>query len=451
MHVALGRPDGHPGRPRDLLVREAEDVAQHHDRTLVGGEPAERLGEIARKVAEQSGTREIRVLDGRLVAREKRLRRARAMSRLGVAARVDDEPVQPGRELGVAAKLAEARAELHERVLSGVAGVLEIAHELRGQAVHARGVPLDEDVEGGSVPRLRLRDEREVAELSVRDENRDGHALFRQTECGHGRLHGGVSVDPVGGPETSVADSVSPEAVEPLLRGGFGRPYLFRERCESSQALVEADMDEGALAVCDEQTAGRGRLGRCWVAPPGTAILCSLLLRPPPERRASELSLVGGVAAALTVERALGLASQIKWPNDVMVNRRKVAGVLAEARDGAVVLGIGLNVNQRRDELPPETTVPPASLLTIDAVRRARAPLLAELVLELERAYKQWAAGGINALYEELGPRDFLRNRKVYVDGDAGYAVAVDREGRLEVDFGGERRLVESGEVRYER
>ena len=262
---------------------------------------------------------------------------------------------------------------------------------------------------------------------------------------------GRVSVVPVSVPETSQADALTPDAVEPLLRGGFGQPYLFRDRCDSTQLLLTPDLDEGAVAVCDEQTQGRGRLGRQWVAPAGTAVLLSLLLRPPPERRAAELSLVGGVATALTVERALGLASQIKWPNDVMVDRKKVAGVLAEARDGVVILGIGLNVNQRREELPADAAVAPASFFTLDSVRRQRAPLVADLVLELERAYKLWDAGGIDALYEELGPRDFLRNRRVYVDGETGYAVAIDRSGRLEVDFGGERRVVESGEVRFER
>jgi BirA family biotin operon repressor/biotin-[acetyl-CoA-carboxylase] ligase len=251
--------------------------------------------------------------------------------------------------------------------------------------------------------------------------------------------------------EVSAADSLAPEEVEPLLRGGFGKPYIFEKRCESTQKLLDPSLDEGAVAACDEQTQGRGRLGRPWVAPPGTALLCSILLRPPPARRVTELSLVGGVAAAVTVERALGLASQIKWPNDVMVNRRKVAGVLAEAAGGAVILGIGLNVNQRRDELPKEATVPPASLVTTDAVRRVRAPLLADLLYELERTYTLWTVDGLGALYEELGPRDFLRNRKVFLDGEPGYAVAIDRSGRLEVDFGGERRLVESGEIVYER
>ena len=128
-----------------------------------------------------------------------------------------------------------------------------------------------------------------------------------------------------------------------------------------------------------------------------------------------------------------------------------MAGVLAEARDGVVILGMGLNVNQRREELPLDAPVAPASLRTIDGVPRLRAPLLADLVLELERAYKVWGAGGLDALYEELGPRDFLRNRRIWVDGEEGQAVAIDRAGRLEVSVGGERRLVESGEVRFER
>ncbi|MBD0291671.1 MAG: biotin--[acetyl-CoA-carboxylase] ligase, partial [Thermoleophilia bacterium] len=221
---------------------------------------------------------------------------------------------------------------------------------------------------------------------------------------------------------TAPSNSLAAEAVEPLLRGGFGRPYVYRERCDSTQTLLSGELEEGACAACDEQTAGRGRLGRRWEAPPGTAILASVLLRPSGGRTPAELSLVGGVATALVVERALGLATQIKWPNDVMVNRRKVAGVLAEARDGAVALGIGLNVNQSRDGLPADAPVAPASLRTVDGVRRLRAPLLADLLLELERSYKLWQAGGIDALYTELAPRDFLRNRRVYLDGEAGYA-----------------------------
>jgi BirA family transcriptional regulator, biotin operon repressor / biotin---[acetyl-CoA-carboxylase] ligase len=253
------------------------------------------------------------------------------------------------------------------------------------------------------------------------------------------------------GEEEPAADSLAAEAVAPLLRGSFGSPYAFEEQCASTQTLLDAELPEGAVAVCDEQVEGRGRLGRAWQTPPGTAILCSVLLRPPDGRRAAELSLVGGVATALAVEDALELSSQIKWPNDVMVNRSKVAGILAERRDGIVVLGIGLNVNQGREELPADAKVAAASLRTVDGVRRPRAPLLAALLAHLEHAYARWVENGIDAIFEELGPRDFLRNRVVFVDGDRGVAVGIDRQGRLEVEIDGVRRVVESGEVGYER
>jgi BirA family biotin operon repressor/biotin-[acetyl-CoA-carboxylase] ligase len=248
-----------------------------------------------------------------------------------------------------------------------------------------------------------------------------------------------------------MADSLAPDSVESLLRGGFGKPYLYRESCESTQELFGADAPEGAVAVCDEQTAGRGRRGSSWAAPPGTSILMSILLHPPAGRRLPELSLVGGVATALTVERATGLSAQIKWPNDVMLNRRKVAGVLADADGNTVVLGIGLNVNQTRDELPADAKVAPASLRTIDAVVRDRAAVLADLVLELERTYKLWAVGGLDEIYAELGSRDFLRGRRVEVDGVEGTAVGIGRDGLLEVTMDGDSRRIESGDVAFKR
>ena len=231
----------------------------------------------------------------------------------------------------------------------------------------------------------------------------------------------------------------------------FGQPRIDVEVTESTQLLLDESMPEGAVAVADEQTEGRGRLGRRWETPRGAAVLCSVLLRPPPERRRPELSLVGGMAAADAVEDALNLTAQIKWPNDVMVNRRKVAGVLAEGRGDVVVLGIGLNVNQARDELPPDTTTPAGSLRTVDGRVREREPILATLLERLELHYAAWCREGLGALYDVLGARDFLRGRRVSVDGVSGTAVRIDRAGRLEVDVGGEVRVVESGEVSYER
>ena len=246
-------------------------------------------------------------------------------------------------------------------------------------------------------------------------------------------------------------DSLAPQRVEPLLTGRLGQPYLFEQSCGSTQELLQADLPEGALAVCDEQTEGRGRLGRTWTSPPGTAILCSVLLRPPPERVAAELSLVAGTAVAEALEVAVGLAVQVKWPNDVMLNRRKVAGILAEASEGTVVVGIGANVNQERTELPENTQVAAASLYTIDGVKRDRAPLLAAIVERLERNYDAWLERGLDGVYDSLGSRDFLRGRRVTVEGSTGVGVAIDRSGRFVVDLDGEKRVIESGEILFER
>jgi BirA family biotin operon repressor/biotin-[acetyl-CoA-carboxylase] ligase len=228
----------------------------------------------------------------------------------------------------------------------------------------------------------------------------------------------------------------------------LGEPRIDVDSCESTQGLLDPAMPEGALAVADVQTAGRGRLGRTWEAPPGTAILCSVLLKPPPERNTRELSLVAGVAVADMLERSLGLSVQLKWPNDVMLRRTKVAGCLAELRDGAVVLGMGVNVNQTREQLPERA----GSLLTATGRRWDREVLLASLLDDLARRYSDWVAGGLDAVYEGLAPRDFLRGRRVSVNGTSGTAVMIDREGRLEIDVGhGDVQAIESGEVLYER
>jgi len=233
----------------------------------------------------------------------------------------------------------------------------------------------------------------------------------------------------------------------------IGEPRIDVDDCESTQLLLGPDDPEGAVAVADYQTAGRGRLGRTWVAPPGTAIAVSVLLRPPQDRRLAQVSLLGGLAAAEAVEEELGFwrSSQIKWPNDVMINRRKVAGVLAETRDGAVVLGIGINVNQTRDELPADARQPVASLRTIDGREHDRAALLTDLLARLDRFYAAWREDGLDAVFHELGARDFLRGRRVSVDGATGTAIGIARSGALEIEVDGERRLIEAGEITYER
>jgi BirA family biotin operon repressor/biotin-[acetyl-CoA-carboxylase] ligase len=249
------------------------------------------------------------------------------------------------------------------------------------------------------------------------------------------------------------ADSLAPEAVAPHVRGHFGTPYLYEVECETTQSLLlGSGLAEGAVAVTEHQTGGRGRMGRQWVAPAGTAVLMSVLLHPPAERHLPELSLVAALAVAEAVDAATGLSAQVKWPNDVMLNRRKIAGILAELSEGTVRVGIGLNVNQARDELPLDAPTAPASLRTLTGTTYERAPLLGSILESLERAYDTWRKDGLNALYGDLGARDFLRGRRVTIDGASGIAVQIARDGRLEIRMdAGEVRGVESGEVLFER
>ena len=191
-----------------------------------------------------------------------------------------------------------------------------------------------------------------------------------------------------------MADSLAPDAVRPLLRGRFGRVYRYAEVTPSTQRMLGEDSAEGAVAVTEEQTEGRGRLGRRWEAAAGSSILVSVLLVPrvePP--RLPELSLVAGGAVAQAIAEITGIEPAIKFPNDLLIGMRKVAGILAESSEGRVVLGIGVNVNQTAQELPAETLTPPTSLRVVLGEPVDRARLLAAILLHLERDYDAWTTG----------------------------------------------------------
>ena len=234
----------------------------------------------------------------------------------------------------------------------------------------------------------------------------------------------------------------------------IGEPRLHEPVCVSTQQLLldRADeLPEGAIATADHQTGGRGRLGRAWEDEPGASVLCSVLLRPPPERAAPELSLVAAAATAEAVETATGLAAQIKWPNDVMLNRRKVAGILAEMRGEVAVVGIGVNVNQTREQLPTDTHVLPGSLRSLTGCEYDREGLLATMLERLQVRYDAWCGGGLDAVFHEIGSRNFLFGRPLRVGDVSGTGGSIARDGRLEIVTAAGHVLVESGEVEFAR
>jgi BirA family biotin operon repressor/biotin-[acetyl-CoA-carboxylase] ligase len=147
------------------------------------------------------------------------------------------------------------------------------------------------------------------------------------------------------------------------------------------------------VAVADEQSEGRGRLGRRWEAPAGTSLLCSVQLRPQADAsRFPQLTIVGAEAVIDAIAAVTALQPELKEPNDVLVGGRKVAGVLGEASDGRVVLGIGINANLRAEQLPADVRLPASSLLIETGGPVDRIELLVELLVALERRYDGWLA-----------------------------------------------------------
>jgi BirA family biotin operon repressor/biotin-[acetyl-CoA-carboxylase] ligase len=227
---------------------------------------------------------------------------------------------------------------------------------------------------------------------------------------------------------------------------GLGQPRAHWRRTGSTndraRELALAGAPHGTLVTAAEQTAGRGRHGRRWSAPPASALLMSLVLRSPPRL----LPLI----AALAVCDVAGEQARIKWPNDVVVARgarlAKLAGILAEGRpqEGWAVLGIGLNVAVRLDELPGELR---DSATTMGLERDAVEPTLARLLDALERRIEQPAQVTLQAWRE----RDALRGRTVVWATGRGRAEGVDGDGRLIVALdGGAHTALEAGEVHLE-
>ena len=188
-------------------------------------------------------------------------------------------------------------------------------------------------------------------------------------------------------------DTPTREAVVPRLRGRFGREFTYVESCPSTQRLLAPDAPEGAVVVADEQTEGRGRLGRRWEALAGTSVLCSVQLRPAVgAAHFPQLTVVGAEACVDAIRTVTGLEPTLKHPNDVLIGGRKVAGILGEAGEGRVVLGTGINANVPEDELPADVQIPATSLLTETGEPADRIELLVELLAALERRYDAWLA-----------------------------------------------------------
>jgi BirA family biotin operon repressor/biotin-[acetyl-CoA-carboxylase] ligase len=239
----------------------------------------------------------------------------------------------------------------------------------------------------------------------------------------------------------------------------LGRPLLYQPVTGSTNddalAAARSGAPHGSLFVADEQTRGRGRRGNTWLAAPGESLLFSVLLRPELElSQVSALTLAIGLALRDAIAPHISAEAQLKWPNDLYVEGKKLSGVLVESqlqgdRLQAVVVGIGLNVTTR--DFPPEIAGRATSLALLGAAALEREPLLHELLLAIAVRVEAYERAGVAGILDELHAADALRGQRVRVDGPSGpsgLASGFDAHGHLQlVDDTGQAHSIASGTI----
>lgn len=264
-----------------------------------------------------------------------------------------------------------------------------------------------------------------------------------------------------------IPDRLTPLELSPLLSTHeLGRTVHYRDELPSTNGLAYRLAQEGALhgevVICERQSAGRGRRGRSWVSPPGLNLAFSVVLRPElPPQRAPELTLLAAVALAEALREAGAQEAAIKWPNDVQVGGRKVAGILTELSAEAdrvhfVVLGMGVNLNLAESDLPSELRGGATSLMLARGSRVPRALFTAALLSWLERWLDRHADEGFGPVREAWKRLTSTLGQRVRVRTDAlelvGTAEDVDEAGALLVRVdGGRLERVLAGDVEHVR
>lgn len=217
-----------------------------------------------------------------------------------------------------------------------------------------------------------------------------------------------------------------------------------------------AGAPEGTVVIADSQRRGRGRLGRSWASPPGVNLYCSVLLRPRlPAEESALLPLVAGIAVAEAVDGSTESRAGLKWPNDVVVGGRKIAGILCEMEvDGGahfVVVGMGVNLNGDRESFPPEIRPLATSALLETGRPVERARFAADLLSALDARYEGFLHDGFSALLPAWSERDVLRGCRVSVrvgeEVVEGVATGITERGRLRVESTSGAREIVAGDV----
>ncbi len=245
----------------------------------------------------------------------------------------------------------------------------------------------------------------------------------------------------------SSPDNIDPHEIQTQLSiTKIGQRLEFLKQTSSTNAdafrLAEDGAVEGTVVLADSQTGGKGRRGRLWTSPSGVNLYCSVVLRPSiMPHEAPQLTFLSAVAAARAIELTTGLTPEIKWPNDLLVSGKKVAGLLNEMSaetDGInfVILGIGVNLNMTADQFPDELRHPATSLFLESGTRIDRSSFTSTLLNELDRLYADFLTHGFGPVREEWQRRCNANGRQVVVTDSGtecrgGRFIGIDSDGAM--------------------
>jgi BirA family biotin operon repressor/biotin-[acetyl-CoA-carboxylase] ligase len=244
----------------------------------------------------------------------------------------------------------------------------------------------------------------------------------------------------------SSPDSIDPHEVKAQQHGSIGARLEFFKTTGSTNAdtfrLAEKGAVEGTVVMADCQTGGKGRRGRVWASPAGVNLYCSIILRPAiMPHEAPQLTFLSAVATARAIERTGSLTPEIKWPNDLLISGRKVAGLLNEMSAETdcinfVVLGIGVNLNMTADQFPPDLRQPATSLRLESGQPVDRTVFASTLLNELDALYADFLRHGFGPVREEWQQRCNAKGRQVLVSDSGtectgGLFTGIDADGAL--------------------
>ena len=251
------------------------------------------------------------------------------------------------------------------------------------------------------------------------------------------------------------------DLVKSGITGDIGGKIFYYETVGSTNTAaleIAGRTEEGAVVISDSQTKGRGRLGRCWISPPGVNIYLSIILRPGIESgHITLLTLMSAVALAHALKKTAGLAVSVKWPNDLMVADRKLGGILSEAKISGkhivhAVIGAGVNVNMDAGDFPDEIRAIATSVKHETGKNFPREPVVSEILNETDRWYKILQGGRSGEILSEWQRLSSTLGRNVLVvsglETYSGLAEAIDEGGMLLVRIpSGEIKRISSGDL----